>query len=138
MSSKILVNSFYTNQNIWDGDCQAIEEDDCTPQIPNATRQFMNTLKDNKGKVNKKDFEDGYCNTNPTIGPCGQEEPSTSQIITKNSEIRLKYKKRWQFLKPKTHYVSLPTNWIDQKSDKKELQALRRVPSSDILRSLLP
>ncbi|CAI2362129.1 unnamed protein product [Moneuplotes crassus] len=124
-------------QDIWDDERQIIEDDDCSPQLPKMTKQFSNTLKNNKGKANKDDFKPVIWNTSPegyAFEPIHHVHIAQG---TKNDEIRIKYRQRCNRTKPRTYDLSLSQKWACCTIGKKANKSLRRIPSSDILRNLL-
>ncbi|CAI2385838.1 unnamed protein product [Moneuplotes crassus] len=124
------MKSFSSNQDIWADEDQLLSEDECSPQIPKITKQFCNTLKNNKGKANKADFERVKEHTYQSKRSCEKEglrfpAPCLSKSLFKLSHAR--------------HSKSKSQNYgctLSFSSSRMQPTQLRRIPSSDILKSL--
>ncbi|CAI2363291.1 unnamed protein product [Moneuplotes crassus] len=125
MDSKTNIALSGVFEDIWADELQILGDSESIPQIPKITKQFTNTLKDNKGKANKEDLELMVHNTHQS--GCVYEK-----VPSKTHHIRLDYKNKCRSLKPRTH--DQPQNPFFKKH---ENEALRRIPSTEILKSIL-
>ncbi|CAI2385062.1 unnamed protein product [Moneuplotes crassus] len=121
---------FSSNQDIWADEDQLLSEDECSPQIPKITKQFRNTLKSNKGKANKADFEIVKEHAYHSERLCEKEgfrfsAPCLSKSLFKFSNPRHSKQKS-------QNYGCTPSF----STSRMQSTQLRRIPSSDILKSL--
>ncbi|CAI2359099.1 unnamed protein product [Moneuplotes crassus] len=123
-------------KDIWDCPDQ-IDEEECTPQMPHFTKQFENTLKDNKGSSNKADFEE-------VLESIGSPEfcrikPSDEAVAGKlqKQKVKRKTKRKLGDYKPNTYNVKTSSKWNGLNLADKEKKLLRRIPSDQILKVLL-
>ncbi|CAI2387405.1 unnamed protein product [Moneuplotes crassus] len=124
------MKSSSSDQDVWADECQILCEDECTPQIPKGTKQFCNTLKSNKGKANKADFERMDVLDFPSRGPrnvAKSSRPGSRVLKTLFKFNHLKYSK------PKSQSYGCALSFSP---DKMQCTQLRKIPSSDILKSL--
>ncbi|CAI2385926.1 unnamed protein product [Moneuplotes crassus] len=91
MNSLANINEYKVSEDIWNCPDQ-IDEEECTPQIPHFTKQFENTLKDNKGSSNKADFEKDFEGLrNPKI-MCLKPNDQVSNMKRKDKTYKLQTK----------------------------------------------
>ncbi|CAI2387442.1 unnamed protein product [Moneuplotes crassus] len=123
-----------SHENIWD-DYQICAEavEDCSPQKPYFTRQFLNTLKENKGKPLKEFREvasESLCEPEESgDGSSQKEDDFESKVELKGSLLK-------QSMKPMTFDFNSSPNHTSQVFNKKEGRELRKISSSEILRVL--
>ncbi|CAI2384218.1 unnamed protein product [Moneuplotes crassus] len=125
------MKSFSSNQDIWADEDQLLSEEECSPQIPKATKQFRNTLKSNKGKANKADFEVQQESTSNIDCPreTGKYTLRSVSCVPK-SQFKISNPR---YTKPKSQNYGCILSFSPAKVQSK---LLRRIPSSDILKSL--
>ncbi|CAI2384312.1 unnamed protein product [Moneuplotes crassus] len=125
------MKSFSSNQDIWADEDQLLSEDECSPQIPNVTKQFCNTLKSNKGKANKADFEVEQESLSNIDWPReGGKYTLRSVSCVPKSQFKIRNHRRAK-LKSQNYGCILSFSPVKMQS-----KLLRRIPSSDILKSL--
>ncbi|CAI2369922.1 unnamed protein product [Moneuplotes crassus] len=121
--------------NIWDDDQICAEAtEDCSPQKPNFTRQFSNTLKENKGKPCKEVREVA------SESLCVPEESSDGLSEEENDfefKAELKGSLIKQIMKPMKFDFNSPSNYASQILTEKEGILLRKISSRKILRMLM-
>ncbi|CAI2384457.1 unnamed protein product [Moneuplotes crassus] len=122
-------------EDIWDCPDQ-VGEEECAPQMPHFTKQFENTLKDNKGSSNKADFEGVLENTNTSkiiyLRPSDELVPAGFQ----KQSVTCRVRKTLRDYKCKTYNVKKSSKWrgINFADSEKKL---RQIPSDQILKILL-
>ncbi|CAI2380501.1 unnamed protein product [Moneuplotes crassus] len=135
MNSLITSNISGTDLDIWDDQLQLLDEVDCSPQMPNATRQFSNTLRYNKGSTRKADFGQ-FCSNSiqaeGTINLTKQMEPVKGKLkVCKDAALKYHKKAKSQNYVRSSVLDRTPT--VPQKIKPAQL---RRISSSNILKSL--
>ncbi|CAI2385778.1 unnamed protein product [Moneuplotes crassus] len=124
------MKSFSSNQDIWADEDQLLSEDECSPQIPKTTKQFCNTLKSNKGKVNKADFEIVGEHAYHSKRLCEKESLRFPAPCLSKSLFKLSHP-RYSKSKSQNHGCTPSFS-----SSRMQPTQLRRIPSSDILKNL--
>ncbi|CAI2385936.1 unnamed protein product [Moneuplotes crassus] len=135
MNSLASVNEYKVSEDIWDCPDQ-IDEEECTPQMPHFTKQFENTLKDNKGSSNKADFEKDFE---------GLRNPKIMYLKPNDQGITARFKKQSVTCRGKTKLINNKPNTYNAKTSSRrrgfdlaaeEKKLLRRISSDRILKML--
>lgn len=126
-------------KDIWDDSDMEVNEEICeciTPKSLNHTKQFNNTLKNNKGKIKVEDFSDfgraseGFKQqsiaTNPPVRFVGQEFRMNNDVEGPNKEVSKPTKPKRSFKR-----ASSALN-----KGAKILSDLREVPSFELLKGI--
>ncbi|CAI2360149.1 unnamed protein product [Moneuplotes crassus] len=133
MNSESQIKPFIPSKDIWSDDLVSCEDtDDCSPQVPKITHQFSNTLKTNKGKSNKEDFN---LNCLLKVNGNGDSQDSRSKqasSLADSSPLEICIS-RAKKSKAKTYIRSSQKRYLNDK----EVKLLRKISSSEILKMLL-
>ncbi|CAI2378317.1 unnamed protein product [Moneuplotes crassus] len=136
MNSQISSKASDALQSIWDDELQVLKDDDCSPQVPKVTKQFSNTLRENKGSINKADLECFCLNTNQFEAAIDVEDRSEIVYNKEKAQVELKSTKHKRVKSQNYVSTSVPNSATITLSKMKPA-LLRRIPSSEIMRSLL-
>ncbi|CAI2387712.1 unnamed protein product [Moneuplotes crassus] len=136
-----LIKSPCEPKDIWATEFHALGEDakESVPQIPKTTKQFVNTLRTNKGKPIIGDFKSSskqrVCTEHICVPPRFREtcQDCSEQLI----ELKSRHKTKLKDYKPMTFNMKATEKWdkLGLKAQKSEL--LRKLPSDEILKSML-
>eukprot|EP00344_Euplotes_crassus_P005729 CAMPEP_0196994594 /NCGR_PEP_ID=MMETSP1380-20130617/871_1 /TAXON_ID=5936 /ORGANISM="Euplotes crassus, Strain CT5" /LENGTH=142 /DNA_ID=CAMNT_0042410013 /DNA_START=1 /DNA_END=429 /DNA_ORIENTATION=+ len=130
-------NASDVSQDIWDCTDEVFDDqDECSPQMPNFTKQFTNTLKDNKGKANIADFEESeeVAAMPEFIRQLPSDEELAAQLPAQ--QVKRKSKRKLKDYKPNTYDVKTSSKWRGLNLTEMDKKELRRLPSDQILKVL--
>ncbi|CAI2378626.1 unnamed protein product [Moneuplotes crassus] len=136
MNSQISSKASDALQSIWDDELQVLEEDDCSPQVPKMTKQFSNTLRENKGSIRKADFGCFCLNTSQSGAVIDEDDSSKMFKDKERDQIELNLTKRKK-VKLQGYASSLVSNSATLTLSKMKPALLRKIPSIKIMGSLL-
>ncbi|CAI2362398.1 unnamed protein product [Moneuplotes crassus] len=124
MNSKIILNR--PSQDILLFSDLSFIDAEPSPQIPNSSVKFTNTLRLNKGRANRADFRSSSITKNPN---------ATTKPL--HCHFQRKPKKKLKDYKPMTYDPKICATWRVLSLPKTSKEGLRSIPSSEILKILL-